>query len=62
MSAKGTNKNIIAKFDKIWLNIFRMGRDISFGSKIAAFTLKMRYKIFATKLGLGYPKEHFCAV
>ena len=32
------------------------------GQKTLFFTLKMRYKIFATKLGPGYPKEHFCAV
>ena len=41
LSAKGTHKNIIAKFDTIWLNMFRMGRDIlNFGSKNAVFHLK----------------------
>ena len=30
-SLKGTNKNTIAKVDKIWLHMFRMGRDTNFG-------------------------------
>ena len=39
-SAKGTNENIIAKYDKIWLNMFRTGRATRFGSKNAVFHLK----------------------
>ena len=38
-SLKGTNKNIIAKFDKIWLNMFRTGRDVQdLGQKTLFFT------------------------
>ena len=59
---KGTNKNIILNFDEIWSNMFRMGRDIILGLKTLFFTLKMRYNIFARKLGSGYPKEHFCEI
>ena len=50
-SAKGPNKNIIAKIDNIWLNMFRMGRGTILGLKTLFYTLKMRYKIFARKLG-----------
>ena len=43
-SVKGTNKNIVANFDKIWLNMFQTGRDTSFGWKTQFFTLKIEIR------------------
>ena len=62
-SAKGTNENIIAKYDKIWLNMFRTGRDTRFGSKNTVFHLKNwnRTKLYQQKCK-GYQQEHYCQI
>ena len=39
-SVKGRSKNIITNFGKIWLNMFRTGRDTSFRLKNTLFHLK----------------------
>ena len=35
------NKNIIAYFEVIWLDMFQTGRDTNFGQKTLFFTLKI---------------------
>ena len=49
---KGTNTNIVARYEEIWLNMFRTGRD-KFLVKNAVFNLikNERYQNFATQLG-----------
>ena len=60
-SVKGITKNIIVNFDKIWLNMFRTGRDINFGSKNAVFYLKNwnRKKMYHQKCK-EYQQDHYC--